>query len=65
MICQPCRYNNHWGCPEARRQHRGTADIYEADALLEPLTETELAGSRWCDCQHRSRAEIAELPIPS
>jgi hypothetical protein len=45
MICQPCRDDHHLRCRETARQN---------PALNQRLTSTELAGSTWCDCQHKT-----------
>lgn len=40
MVCSDCRDDNHRACREESRQ------------ASEMLTDVELTGSQWCDCQH-------------
>jgi hypothetical protein len=55
MICVPCRENEHETCPEAVRQQRAANGPLDVGLLIEPLSDTELSGGQWCDCQHKAR----------
>jgi hypothetical protein len=55
MICQPCRKQEHLGCPELRRWVPGTF----------PQGATELLGGQWCDCHHGSPGPVVRAELDS
>lgn len=50
MVCTDCQGGQHLTCRERARQQ----------TIPTSLTDTERAGSAWCDCQHQPAAAKKE-----